>query len=240
MKWRKIKLSFSSSSEEARSTHCGKPRIPDGLESEGPAQVVLHYSALVSENMRHGRWTNCEGHFFSATCVVTDEAFRVVECVSAVFALIDAETAPYEQSTLRKSQSCGVSQHRWCISLHQIVSPVVCRVHVEQDVVAGGICQIVHVTVVWSQVIMRAIPQVQVLENMGACCRESSRCSTGKRGQVVEQHVHEGEAHIHFSGFVEFGRYCGCECCQRSCAATTSFLSGEWSVFPRYQIIDCG
>ena len=35
--------------------------------------------------------------------------------------------------------------------------------------------------------------------------------------------MHEGEAHIHFYGFVESGRYCGCECCQRTCAATTSF-----------------
>ena len=36
----------------------------------------------------------------------------------------------------------------------------------EQAVVAGRIRQIVRVTVAWSLVIMRAIPQVQVLENM--------------------------------------------------------------------------
>ena len=36
----------------------------------------------------------------------------------------------------------------------------------EQAVVAVRIRQIVRVTVVWSQVIMRAIPQVHVLESM--------------------------------------------------------------------------
>ena len=122
----------------------------------------------------------------------TDEAHRVVECVAAVPALMDAVSAPFKQSTLRKSQSCGVSQPPLVGSfrLHQTVDPDwVCRVHVEQAVVAGRIRQIARATVVWSQVIMRALPQVQVLQSVEVHVVESVPVVPKDReAKVVEPH----------------------------------------------------
>ena len=61
------------------------------------------------------------------------------------------------QSTLRSSQSCGFSE---------TLDPMVYLVRVEQAVAAERIQHIVHVTVVWSQVLLQAIPQVQVVESV--------------------------------------------------------------------------
>ena len=119
---------------------------------------------------------------------------------------------------------------RWFISLHQRVDPVVCRVHVEQAVVAGRIPP--------DRARNSCVDSGHHVGNSAgpglgkygdACCRERYRCPKGQRAQVLEPHVHEGEAHIHFYGF-------------GTCAATTSFVfsAGSGAVFPRNQIIDCG
>ena len=89
----------------------------------------------------------------------TDEALRVTEFVAAVPAVMHAVSAPLAEHVTE----CPVvwtfsTTNHWFISLHQTVDPMVYLVRVEQAVAAQRIQHIVHVTVVWSQVLLQAIP----------------------------------------------------------------------------------
>ena len=87
----------------------------------------------------------------------TDEALRETEFVAAVPAVMDAVSAPLAEN---------VTTNHWFISLHQTVDPMVYLVRVDKAVAAERIQHNVHVTVVWCQVMLQAIPQVQVLDSM--------------------------------------------------------------------------
>ena len=77
--------------------------------------------------------------------------------MAAVPAVMDAVSAPLAEH---------VTTNHWFISLHQTVDPMVYLVRVDKAVAAERIQHNVHVTVVWCQVMLQAIPQVQVLESM--------------------------------------------------------------------------
>ena len=99
--------------------------------------------------------------------MATDEALRVTEFVAAVPAVMDTISVPMAEHVTEFPVVWSFSTtNRWFISFHQTLDPVVCRVHLEQPVAAEKIRRIVHGTVVWSQVLLQAIPQVQVVESM--------------------------------------------------------------------------
>ena len=97
----------------------------------------------------------------------TEEALGVTEFVEAVPAVMDEVSAPLADHVAQFSVVWGFYLC-WFILLHQTVDPIVCFVRVKKAVAAERIQHNVHVTVVWCQVMLQAIPQVQVLESMKA------------------------------------------------------------------------